>query len=282
MTAPVIQTELGAIRLEYPRILAAARSADCLDFVARLCAVEELQSLEVLHASGVAVIRFSEDCEEATMLRRVASALRRLQPAPLDPNLAEVLALGGEREWTRIVRTEQGFAVWEVSAPGEPLETETRQQVAGFLDRLGAGRFGRGINLALAGASFGMAVVGVAVPGIPTVPFLLVTSFFLVRSSPQLNDRLHQSRLFGPMLRDWQKHRGMRWQTKALSLGFMATTVGITLLFFEAPPALLGLMFVMSAACAYWILNLPMVPMESIEGAENGGASDFVPMSFST
>lgn len=197
------------------------------------------------------------------MLRSVAGAMRSLEPPPLDANLAEVLLLGGEREWTRIVRTPEGFAVWEVTSPGQPLEAGVRQRVAGFFDRLGTGRFGRSVNLALAGASFGMAVVGVAVPGIPTVPFLLVTSFFLVRSSPTLNDRLHRSRVFGPMLRDWEQHRGMRWQTKAYALGFMATTVGITLWLFDPPAALLGLMFTVSAVCTYWILKLPVVSSES-------------------
>ena len=38
--------------------------------------------------------------------------------------------------------------------------------------------------LALAGGSFAMTLVGLVVPGIPTVPFLLTTSYYLARSSP--------------------------------------------------------------------------------------------------
>ena len=35
-----------------------------------------------------------------------------------------------------------------------------------------------------------MTLVGLVVPGIPTVPFLLATSFYLARSSPSMNERL--------------------------------------------------------------------------------------------
>src|SRR5262249_48391693 len=38
------------------------------------------------------------------------------------------------------------------------------------------------LYLALAGGSFGMALVGLVLPGIPTVPFLLATSYYLARS----------------------------------------------------------------------------------------------------
>ncbi len=43
-------------------------------------------------------------------------------------------------------------------------------------------RIARAINLILAGLSFGMTLIGLIVPGIPTVPFLLLTTYFLVRS----------------------------------------------------------------------------------------------------
>lgn len=137
---------------------------------------------------------------------------------------------------------------------GTELPESLRQDLARTLTNLE-----RGMNLALAGASFGMAVVGVVVPGIPTVPFLLVTSFFLVRSSPRLHDRLMRSRVFGPMIRDWHKHRGMRWQTKAVALGFMVVTICLTLSFVNVPPWLMVIMIVLSGLGAYTMLRIPTV-----------------------
>jgi uncharacterized membrane protein YbaN (DUF454 family) len=58
--------------------------------------------------------------------------------------------------------------------------------------------------LFLVAVCFLLACVGIVIPGPPTTPFLLLTSYFLVRSFPQLNSRLLKSRFFGPILTDWQ------------------------------------------------------------------------------
>ena len=44
--------------------------------------------------------------------------------------------------------------------------------------------------LVMASGSFTLTIVGFLVPGVPTVPFLMATSYYLVRSSPRLNEKL--------------------------------------------------------------------------------------------
>ncbi|MCE9607091.1 MAG: YbaN family protein [Planctomycetia bacterium] len=68
----------------------------------------------------------------------------------------------------------------------------------------------RVLYLAAAGLFFGLSIVGILLPGVPTVPFLLLTSFFLLRSSPALNERLLRARSCGPGLRDGHRQRGVR------------------------------------------------------------------------
>jgi hypothetical protein len=53
--------------------------------------------------------------------------------------------------------------------------------------------------LALAGGSFTLTVIGLIVPGIPTIPFLVATGYYLARSSPRLNKALSRSWFFGPI-----------------------------------------------------------------------------------
>lgn len=60
----------------------------------------------------------------------------------------------------------------------------------------------------------GLAILGVLLPLLPTTPFLLLASFCFVRSSPGLHAWLLRNRLFGPLLRDWQHHRGIRRRVK--------------------------------------------------------------------
>ena len=58
--------------------------------------------------------------------------------------------------------------------------------------------------LGLAAFFFGLGATGAILPGLPTTPFLLLTSYFLLRASPKLNERLLNSRMFGSILTDWQ------------------------------------------------------------------------------
>ena len=70
------------------------------------------------------------------------------------------------------------------------------------------------LYLTLAGVFFTLGALGAVIPGLPATPFLLLTSYFLLRSSPEQNDRLLKSRLVGPLLADWQERGGVRASVK--------------------------------------------------------------------
>ncbi|MCC6417466.1 MAG: YbaN family protein [Gemmataceae bacterium] len=76
----------------------------------------------------------------------------------------------------------------------------------------------RFIYVALGLFFVGLAVLGVLLPVLPTTPFLLLASFFFVRSSSWLNAWLLRSRLFGGLLRDWQAHRAVRPRVKVTAV----------------------------------------------------------------
>lgn len=85
-----------------------------------------------------------------------------------------------------------------------------------------------------AGLFFMLATVGIFVPGLPTTPFLLLTSYFLARSSPQLNAMLLRSKLFGPILTDWQVHGGIRRDVKVKAVSVVIIVVLLTLCFSDS------------------------------------------------
>ncbi|MBD3672997.1 MAG: YbaN family protein [Planctomycetaceae bacterium] len=82
-----------------------------------------------------------------------------------------------------------------------------------------------------AGLCFLLGVLGALLPGLPATPFLLLTSFFLVRTSPRWNAALLRSRLFGPILRDWQENGGIRPHVKLKAVIFVVAAVGLTVTF---------------------------------------------------
>lgn len=81
--------------------------------------------------------------------------------------------------------------------------------------------------------ALGLGVVGVVVPGLPTVPFVLLSAYAAARGSKRLHDRLQAHRVFGPMIRDWQRSGAVARRAKWLASGSMAVCAAI--LFLTAP-----------------------------------------------
>jgi uncharacterized membrane protein YbaN (DUF454 family) len=120
----------------------------------------------------------------------------------------------------------------------------------------------RYLHLTAASGCFVMSFVGLVTPGIPTVPFVLATSYFLVRSSPTLNERLRQSRLFGQMVRDWEERGGLRRSTKRRILLFTFAIMGVTLVVAELTLPLVLLIGVMGSLGVVLVNLLPTVVVE--------------------
>jgi len=71
-----------------------------------------------------------------------------------------------------------------------------------------------------------LAAVGVVLPLLPTVPFLLLAAFFFANSSERLHTWILEHRLFGPMIIDWNEHRAIRpGAKKAATLSIAAVFV---------------------------------------------------------
>lgn len=85
----------------------------------------------------------------------------------------------------------------------------------------------------LAYASLGLGIVGIVVPGLPTVPFVLLSAYAAARGSQRLHAWLLAHRQFGPMIRDWQAHGAVSRRAKRLATAMMAACAAI--MFLTAP-----------------------------------------------
>ncbi|MCE9534413.1 MAG: YbaN family protein [Planctomycetes bacterium] len=81
----------------------------------------------------------------------------------------------------------------------------------------------------------GLGYLGVLLPGLPATPFLMIASFFFVRSSPRLHRWLHRSPVFGRLLRDWETHRGIRKPAKIVAICMVVTAVTCSIIFSGLP-----------------------------------------------
>lgn len=60
-------------------------------------------------------------------------------------------------------------------------------------------------------------LIGVVLPLIPTVPFVLLAAFFFARSSERLHNWLLSHPTFGPAIVDWQTHGAVSLRGKKMA-----------------------------------------------------------------
>jgi uncharacterized membrane protein YbaN (DUF454 family) len=119
------------------------------------------------------------------------------------------------------------------------------------------------LYLAAGAGSSVMTVVGVLVPGIPTVPFLLSSSYFLARSSPRAHAALLSTPLFGTLVREWDAHQALSGDSKKKLIAFTLVIIGTTVVIAKANPFALGMMAIVAPACIYSIVRLPGIESDA-------------------
>ncbi|QDU61579.1 Inner membrane protein YbaN [Planctomycetes bacterium Pan216] len=87
----------------------------------------------------------------------------------------------------------------------------------------------RAFSLMLAGVFFTLGLLGALLPLLPATPFLLLTSYFLARSSPRLQAALLRSRFVGPILVDWESRGGIRQHVRIKSIVIVLLAVALTI-----------------------------------------------------
>ncbi len=120
----------------------------------------------------------------------------------------------------------------------------------------------RALYLSLAFFFLVMTVLGIVLPVVPATPFLLLTSWFLVRTSPELHQRLYQTRLFGPFLRDWDRYHGVRLHVKVTAIAMVIGGAALSLSFGNLPTVAKLVLVVFAAAGLVVVLRLRVIREE--------------------
>ncbi len=136
----------------------------------------------------------------------------------------------------------------------------------------------RVLYAAAGGASAVMTIVGLIVPGIPTVPFLLTSSYFLARSSRRAHAALLATPMFGDIVREWDAHEAISRASKRKLVIFTLIIIAITVSFAPWEPGVLAFLAVIATLCIASIARLPEIP-DGDEGPSSCGPSDRTPLS---
>ena len=80
----------------------------------------------------------------------------------------------------------------------------------------------------LGSVSLVFGIVGIAVPGIPTTPFLLLTAGLYVRSSDRLYGSLLNNRYLGSYILNYRRNKGLSIHAKFYSIIIMWIMISIS------------------------------------------------------
>ncbi|MBX3400193.1 MAG: YbaN family protein [Gemmataceae bacterium] len=74
-----------------------------------------------------------------------------------------------------------------------------------------------------------LAVAGALIPGVPTTPWVLLASYCFARSSERLDNWLRGAPIFGKLIADWEKYRGIRRPVKLMAVSTVVTVVTLSI-----------------------------------------------------
>lgn len=110
----------------------------------------------------------------------------------------------------------------------------------------------------VAGAvSLALGIAGAFLPVLPTTPLVLLAAACFARSYRPLHEWLLAHRLFGPIVREWHEHRSIPRRTKFVAITMMATTLGVSIVFFVEPRWLQALLAAFGIGLGLWMYRLP-------------------------
>lgn len=222
--------------------------------IKRVAGVQSVITRLDLHGCQQIVVFPQAGVDHATLLRRMAVALR----VPVAAHETVCSQPSSDPIAGRLSPTSDGVLVHQTRIESIAGRATARIFTMQRLSRL--------IYGGLAAASLGMAWVGLVVPGIPTVPFVILTAVLAARSSPAFHQRLRQGKVFGPMIRDWEAHRAIRPQVRIQAAA--ATVIIVAITFAVAPPSpgmyvLVGTMAIFSLFIVFRIPVISEIPLES-------------------
>lgn len=119
----------------------------------------------------------------------------------------------------------------------------------------------RAVLLAAGGLALLLGIIGIFLPIMPTVPFVILTAMCWGRASPRFHYWLINHKIFGPMIRDWLERRAIPRRAKYIAWTMMAIScTGVSYHLWTKHPQYVWLAFVTSGIClavAIWMSRQP-------------------------
>ena len=98
----------------------------------------------------------------------------------------------------------------------------------------------------------GLGVIGIAVPLLPTVPFLILAAFCFARSSPRFEAKLLDHPHYGPYIRLWRERGAISRKGKWAATFAFAATIALSFGLLSWPWPLVSMAAALTAGTWIW------------------------------
>lgn len=115
----------------------------------------------------------------------------------------------------------------------------------------------RQLYLAAGLVSLALGSIGVILPLLPTVPFMILAAFCFANSSPRLESWLVEHPVFGVHIKNWRDRRAITRRGKWAATVAFAVSCVLALLFVELPWNLIPIAAALISGSWIWTRNEP-------------------------
>lgn len=124
---------------------------------------------------------------------------------------------------------------------------------------------GKNILLVCGILSLILAFIGIFLPLLPTVPLVLLASFFFARSSTRYHSWLLNNRSFGPIVKDWEETKSISRKAKIISISLLTLSIGLSVIFFVSHALVRFILIMIAIAVCMYIIRIPESPKATKE-----------------
>lgn len=116
--------------------------------------------------------------------------------------------------------------------------------------------------------SLALGLLGIALPVLPTTPFLLLTAYCYLCSAPAWHKRLLESKHLGPYIKNFQENKCIPKRIKVYSISMLWLTITISAVFAVSLWWVRLLLLVVAIGVTCHILSYPNTPQQEHHGKE--------------